>query len=69
MTLSSFLTLLGFFDLGIGNGLINAVSETHGRGDDDGLREAVSIAFYLLILDWFDPLNYSPHHKIMPSQN
>lgn len=33
MTITSGITMLGFADLGIGNGLMNAVAEAHGKDD------------------------------------
>jgi O-antigen/teichoic acid export membrane protein len=41
-TLSSVVIALQFADLGIGNGLINAVSEAHGRGDRAAIRRYLS---------------------------
>src|SRR3954451_19581095 len=41
-------TMLGFADLGLGNGLINTVAEAHGRNDAAELRRQVSTAFVLL---------------------
>lgn len=49
MTVTSLVAMLMFADLGIGNGLINAVSEADGRDDRVGARVAVSSAFYLLL--------------------
>ena len=50
LTLSSVALLLGFTDLGIGNGVLNAVSEAHGRDDRTLAREAVSSGFFMLCL-------------------
>jgi O-antigen/teichoic acid export membrane protein len=47
-TIASFLALLGFADLGIGNGLLNAISECHGRSDQETARQYVSGAFVML---------------------
>ncbi len=49
-TVSSFMVILAFADLGLGNGLINAVSEAEGKDDRFAARVAVSSTFYLLLL-------------------
>jgi len=49
MTLSSIQTMASFSDLGIGNGLINAVAEADGRSDHVALTRAVSSAFAMLL--------------------
>lgn len=48
MTISSIVVLLGFADLGLGNGLLNAISASHGRDDRDFARKCVSSAFFFL---------------------
>jgi O-antigen/teichoic acid export membrane protein len=48
MTITSFLAMLSFADLGLGNGLLNAISEAHGRNDRDAARKSVSSAFFML---------------------
>ncbi len=48
MTISSLITILRFADLGLGNGLLNAVAEAYGRDDHETASEYVSSAFYLL---------------------
>lgn len=48
MTISSVIAILGFADLGMGNGLLNCLSEAHGKDDVDLAREYVSSAAYLL---------------------
>ena len=42
-------TLVGFADFGIGNGLLNAIADARGRDDEDFTREAVSSAFFSLL--------------------
>lgn len=42
IVLSSMVAMLSFTDLGIGNGVLNAVAAAHGRDDRQGIREAVS---------------------------
>jgi O-antigen/teichoic acid export membrane protein len=48
MTISSFVVLLNFADLGLGLGLLNAIAEAHGRDDREAARRAVSSAFFML---------------------
>jgi O-antigen/teichoic acid export membrane protein len=48
MTLSSIVTLLGFADLGVGNGLLNEVSHAHGRRDHVAMRAAISSSLLIL---------------------
>ena len=49
MTISSVIALLGFADFGMGNGLLNAISEANGRDDTGKAVRAVSSAFYMLV--------------------
>jgi O-antigen/teichoic acid export membrane protein len=49
MTISSAIALLGFADLGMGNGLLNALSEAHGKDDRDLARRSVSSGFFVLM--------------------
>ncbi len=48
MTISSVVAMMAFADLGIGNGLLNAVSDTHGRDDHATAARYVSSAFFML---------------------
>lgn len=48
--LSSFVSLLMFTDLGIGNGLLNAVSDANGRDDRAEAQRSVASAFFLLLM-------------------
>ncbi len=48
MTISSLLALLSFSDLGIGNGLLNAVAEANGRDDEAAAARFVSSALVML---------------------
>jgi O-antigen/teichoic acid export membrane protein len=50
MTISSIIALLAFADLGLGNGLLNAISEAHGRDDREKAKEYVSSALVLLTI-------------------
>src|SRR5687767_3449452 len=49
MTISSLIAVLAFADLGIGNGLLNAISEADGRGDRALAARYVSSAFAMLL--------------------
>lgn len=48
MIISSLIAMLSFADLGMGNGLLNAVAHAHGRNDLDKLRRCVSSGFAVL---------------------
>jgi O-antigen/teichoic acid export membrane protein len=48
-TLSSVIALASFADLGLGNGLLNALASAHGRDDRDAGAREVSTAFFLLL--------------------
>jgi O-antigen/teichoic acid export membrane protein len=41
-------TLVGFADFGIGNGLLNVIADALGRDDQDFTREAIASAFFAL---------------------
>jgi len=49
MVLLSIIAAMGFADLGIGNGLMNAVSEAYGEDNRDLAREHVASAFVLML--------------------
>jgi len=57
MAISSVLAIMSFADFGIGNGVMNAVAEAHGKNDVKGIQAAIAsglaalvgIAFILLI--------------------
>jgi len=48
MTISSVIAILGFADLGMGNGLLNMISQAYGKDDREMAREYVSSAFFML---------------------
>jgi len=50
MTISSWIVMLGFVDLGIGNGLQNFISNAHGSDDRELAHRAVTSSFVLLAL-------------------
>ena len=49
VVISSTITMFSFADLGIGNGLLNAIAGAHGRGDRTSAAHYVSSAFFALI--------------------
>jgi len=49
MVLISFISAMGFADLGIGNGLMNAVAEAYGKDDHDLARRYVTSALALML--------------------
>jgi len=49
MAISSVLALMGFADLGLRNGLLNAISKAHGRNSIEEAQTAVSSTFYILL--------------------
>ena len=48
MTISSLAAILAFADLGIGNGMLNAIAAAHGRDDRTAIRGYVSSGFFAL---------------------
>ena len=48
ITMSSVIAMLGFADLGIGNGLLNAISESNGKDDIKAMQRDISSAFAIL---------------------
>jgi O-antigen/teichoic acid export membrane protein len=48
MTISSVVLMLGFADFGMGLGLMNAISEAHGRDDKQAAATDVSSGFFML---------------------
>jgi len=49
MAISSIMALMGFADLGLGNGLLNAISKANGRNSIKDAQTAVSSTFYMLL--------------------
>jgi len=48
MTASSLIAALAFADLGMGNGLVNAIARAHGLNDNSTARKAISSALLML---------------------
>ena len=49
MAISSVLALMSFADLGLGNGLLNAISRANGRNSAEEAQVAVSSTFFILM--------------------
>ena len=49
MTITSVVSMLMFADFGIGNGLLNAITDARGRDDVESVRKYVSSAFFVLL--------------------
>ncbi len=49
MTLISLITLMAFGDLGLGNGLLNGISEAYGKGDQLLAQRYVSCSWFILL--------------------
>ena len=49
MTITSMVAMMSFADLGIGNGLLNSITEAKGGEDRESVRKYVSSAFFLLL--------------------
>ncbi len=48
MTISSVIAMMVFADFGIGNGLMNAIAEAHGKDDKDAIKTHVTNAMVIL---------------------
>ena len=48
MIISSVVIMLAFADFGLGNGLVNAISQADGKDDRDAAKKAVSSVFFIL---------------------
>jgi len=49
ITLSAVVSMFGFADLGLGNGLLNAVAEADGKDDTELARSYISTAFFMVL--------------------
>ena len=49
MTISSTVAVLTFADLGLGNGLLNAISKADGQNDHDNAAISISSSFFMLL--------------------
>lgn len=50
MTISSVIAILAFADFGVGNGVLNAISEANGRDDHEAIRKYVTSGFFILTI-------------------
>ena len=48
MTIGSLVAMMSFADLGMGNGLLNAIAEAHGREDRQAMRSHIASAYLIL---------------------
>ncbi len=49
MTLTSILALMTFADLGLGNGLVNAISKSKGNSNISMAEKAISSVFFMML--------------------
>jgi O-antigen/teichoic acid export membrane protein len=49
MTISTIVMFMGFMDLGLGNGLVNAISHASGRQEINKVQKAIASVFYILV--------------------
>jgi O-antigen/teichoic acid export membrane protein len=49
MVITSILALITFVDLGLGNGLVNAIAKSDGEDDTGYVKKAISSTFFLLL--------------------
>lgn len=49
MTKTTIVAMLGFADLGMGSGLLNAISEANGKDDREAAKICVSSTFFILL--------------------
>ena len=50
MTISSLVSLIGFADFGLGSGLVSSIAHRQGKGDDGGIAQLISSAFFMLLM-------------------
>lgn len=48
MTISSAVAMLGFSDLGVGSGLMNAVANAHGKDDSEDIKKKIALGILFL---------------------
>ena len=49
MTITSIIALLTFADLGLGNGLVNAIAKSEGKADKNYAQKAIASTFFILL--------------------
>lgn len=49
MVITSFNMMLGFADMGLGNGIVNAIAHEHGRNDRAQMRAIISSGYFALL--------------------
>lgn len=50
MTISSLVSLIGFADFGLGSGLVSSIAHRQGKGDESGIAQIISSAFFMLLM-------------------
>jgi O-antigen/teichoic acid export membrane protein len=50
MIITSILALIAFADLGLGNGLVNAIAKSEGENNHNDSQEAISSTFFILLI-------------------
>ena len=67
LTMSSIIALIRFTDFGIGNGLLNAISEADGKGDRQmALRAVSSASLYLSLIALLLGLLFAIAYQLIP---
>lgn len=50
LTISSFFTMISFFDLGVGNGLLNVISQASGKGERESIKIYISSSLFIMVI-------------------
>lgn len=67
MTITSVIVVLGFADLGMGNGLMNAIIRANGQDDREAARKSVASAFFMLLaVAVFASLTFAAFYPLVP---
>lgn len=76
VTIGSLIAMMSFADLGIGNGLLNVIADSHGRDDRQAMRRHISSAYtvlaaitLLILVALAASYNIVPWHKLFNVQS